>query len=211
MRIKSYWIWRVLWLAWLGSECLESGHIRFSGSFTSLTSLSVEGANESEIELSPSFGRLLNGGGLCNKEAQDKSFAAVDDTFLTSRDNTCQQSILLQKKPAYQGKGREEMLWKVGQTNVFAWYIWKVGLEFVLEVISNVAQFRWFPLAWLIWLTLVSWDSDVDKSPMGVEKIIHTVVRVMYYFSSLVAISCASFQYPEVFCVWDFGNWKASF
>ena len=115
----------------VGSEFLGSGHIRFSGSFTSLTSLSVEGANESEIELSPSFGRLLNGGGLCNKEAQDKSFAAMDDTFLTSRDTTCQQSILLQKKPAYQGKGREEMLCKVGQTNVFAWYIWKVGLEFV--------------------------------------------------------------------------------
>lgn len=40
-------------------------------------------------------------------------------------------------------------------------------------------------------ITLVSWNSDVDKSPMGVEKIIHTVVRVIYYFSSLVAVSCA--------------------
>ena len=75
-----------------------------------LLSLSVRGANESEMEMSPSFGRLLNSGGLCNKEAQDKSFAAMDDTFLTSRDTTCQQSILLQKKPAYQGKGREGML-----------------------------------------------------------------------------------------------------
>ena len=94
----------------------------------------------------------------------------MDDTFLTARDTICQQSIILQKKPAYQGKGREEMLCKVGQTNVFAWYIWKVGLEFVEEVIKQCYSVSPVPFGLSDMITLVSWNSDVDKSPMGVKK-----------------------------------------